>query len=280
LTDAVEYPHESPVDIGAHARGLASSIEQYLGWARNDIEQFNDGLERSARAAILQRRQRIEAHRAHVEQTGLPVGPPEENTKTYIADAIVRIPAPVLPSLADDQAIPLEPVLAEEVFEHILSVIRSNGQDMERSPATYAGMGAEDLRQTLLAALNTHYRGQTVAAAFNVGGKTDLLVRHDGQNLFIGECKFWSGPKGFSETVDQLFGYRAWRDTKLAIVMFVRERNLTSIVEKAREAIAAHPQFVEWGAAPNETELRATMSWRGDDRRDADLAVFLVHTTQ
>lgn len=189
----------------------------------------------------------------------------------------MRRPPPVLPSLRDNQPVPLEPVLADKVFEHILSVIRSAGQDMERSPATYRGRGEEDLRQNLLLALNTHYRGQTVAEAFNVSGKTDLLVRHEDQNLFIGECKFWSGTKGFTETIDQLFGYRAWRDTKLAIVMFVRAHDLTAIIEKGRETLEAHPQFVKRTDVASETELRGVASWPGDDRRHADLAVFFIH---
>jgi hypothetical protein len=81
-----------------------------------------------------------------------------------------------------------------------------------------------------------------------------------GRNLFIGECKFWSGQKGFTETLDQLFGYQAWRDTKLAVLMFIRERDLTAIIGRARDALAAHPQFVAWGNAASETELRATVS--------------------
>jgi hypothetical protein len=280
ITEVIEYPHERPVDIAAHARGLIGTIEQWLGFARNEIEQFNGGLLPTARNAINTRRQRIEAHKAHVAQTGLPVGPPSERGKTYIADAIIRRPAPVLPSLPASKPVPLEPVLADEIFEHILGVIRSAGADMERSPGTYTALGEEDLRQTLLMALNTHYRGQTMAEAFNVSGKTDLLVRFEGQNLFIGECKFWSGPKGFVDTVGQIFRYTAWRDTKLAVVMFVRERDLTTIVEKARQALAEHPQFVAWvegDKRQTDTELRATVSWSGDEERRADLAVFLIH---
>jgi hypothetical protein len=125
--------------------------------------------------------------------------------------------------------------------------------------------------------LNTHYSGQGMAEAFNVKGDTDILVRHENANVFIGECKFWSGQKGFVETIDQLFGYRAWRDTKLAVIMFVRERGLTSIIERAREALAEHEQFVEWQQASGETELRATVSWPGDERRHAELNVFFIH---
>jgi hypothetical protein len=33
---------------------------------------------------------------------------------------------------------------------------------------------------------------------------------------------------GFIDTIDQVFGYTAWRDTKLAIVMIVREKRSDS----------------------------------------------------
>jgi hypothetical protein len=87
--------------------------------------------------------------------------PGGDSAKTYIADAIVRRPSPVLPSTPENRPMPLEPVLADQVFEHILWVIRDLGQNMERSPRAYDGMGEEDLRQTILATPNTHYRGQT-----------------------------------------------------------------------------------------------------------------------
>jgi hypothetical protein len=35
----------------------------------------------------------------------------------------------------------------------------------------------------LLTALNTRYSGDGSAEAFNMGGKTDILVRHEGSNL-------------------------------------------------------------------------------------------------
>jgi hypothetical protein len=83
---------------------------------------------------------------------------------------LVRRPTPSLPEpRADDKPPQLEPVLDERVFEHILSVIRMQGQQMEQSPA---------LRRT------AHAEG------FNNQGKTDILIRHEGRNLFICECKF------------------------------------------------------------------------------------------
>jgi hypothetical protein len=272
----IEYASDAPVNIKAQTDALVNAVNAYLGYARNEIEPFNRRLESQARTAIQNRRARVERHRAHLAKTGLPVGPPEKHAKTYIAEALVRRPAPVLPTTSPGEPIRLEPVLAEEVFEHILSVIRLQAVGIERSPATYANMNEEALRTVLLDALNTHYRGQGTAEAFNVKGKTDILVRHEGRNLFIGECKVWSGAKGFLDAIGQLFGYTAWRDTKLALIMFVRQRDLTAIIEKAHDALAEHERFVRWGVAGSETELRAVMSWPGDDRRHADLNIFFV----
>jgi len=274
----IEYPSDTPADIKGESNDLVNQVTKYLGFADKDIEQYNRGLEGKARAAIQSRRQRVERHRAHIQATGLPVGPPSERPKTYIAEALVRRPAPVLPTTPAAEPIRLEPVLADEVFEHILEVIRLQTVGIERSPQTYAAMGEEALRTVLLDALNTHYRGQGTAEAFNFAGKTDILIRHEGNNLFIGECKFWSGVKGFVAAIDQLLGYTAWRDTKLALIMFVRERALTAIIQKTRAELAEHGQFVASRESMNDAELHAVMSLPSDYRRHADLNVFFVPT--
>jgi len=275
----VEYPADAARDVKAAAEYELGRIENYVGWVRGDVETFNRTLEQRARGAIQTRRQRVRDAYEQLEATGIPMRRPEESPKTYIADVLVRRPSPTIPPASAPTSIALEPVLSDAVFEHILMVIRGAAEAMERSPKTYAGMGEEDRRQVLVAALNTHYRGQTTAEAFNVNGKTDILIRHpEGRNLFIAECKFWEGVKAFVETIDQLFGYTGWRDTKLAVIMFVRENDLTALVEKAREALEGHAQFVSWTEAADETELRAAMSWPGDERRRADLNVFFVHT--
>jgi hypothetical protein len=57
----------------------------------------------------------------------------------------------------------------------------------------------------MLVTLNTHYVGRTYAEAFNRAGKTDILIRVHDRNAFIGECKWWHGPKALNEALDQLF---------------------------------------------------------------------------
>jgi hypothetical protein len=95
---------------------------------------------------------------------------------------LVRRPTPSLPEpRADDKPPQLEPVLDERVFEHILSVIRMQGQQMELSPGTYAGMGEEDRRQTLVATLNTHYAGRrTLRRSITRARRTSLSATKGG----------------------------------------------------------------------------------------------------
>jgi hypothetical protein len=275
----IEYARDQSPNIDGNVQAFIQSVSTWLGWAKGQIDSFNSGLEQEALRAIAGRRQRIELRDAHIAESKIPVRRPGEKGKTYIPDVLVRRPAPSLPRThADDQAPKLEPVLEERIFEHILELIRMQGLQMEQSPATYSAMDEEDRRQTLVATLNTHYAGRTVAEAFNNEGKTDILIRHEGRNLFICECKFWAGPTGFTETIDQLFRYVGWRDTKLAMVMFVREKGLTAILKKARTTLDEHPQFVAWKDGAEETELRATMHWPGDAERLADLNVFFIHT--
>jgi hypothetical protein len=278
LALTLEYPHDKQPDIDSQVNGTIGTIEQWLGWSGGEIESFNRALEQHARSAIAGRRQRIEQREQHLATSSIPERRPGD-AKTYIPDVIVRRPAPKLPTAKTNGAgVQLEPVLEDRIFEHILSIVRMQAREMERAPKTYVGMDEEARRDLFLATLNTHYEGRGSAEAFNVNGKTDILIRYEDKNLFIAECKFWQGAKGFTDAIDQLFGYASWRDTKLALIMFVREKGLTEIVDKGRDALAAHAQFVAWQDSAGETELRGTVSWPGDDRRHADLNVFFVHT--
>lgn len=190
---------------------------------------------------------------------------------------IVRRPAPKLPA-AREGGVRLEPTLQDSIFEHILGVIRMQSAELMRAPDTYRQLDEEARRDLYLATLNTHYAGRGSAEAFNKSGKTDILIRWEDSNLFIAEFKFWSGVKGFGEMLRQLFDYATWRDTKLAAVVFAKEKSLTEIIQKAREALPSHELFVGWQEAANETELRTTMQLPGDERRLAELVVFFVHT--
>lgn len=273
-----EYPLESPPpDIGASVDRVIGQIDGWLAAAQNDCNVHNASLRAHAHSAIERRRRGILEHRKAMDESGIPLGPPGED-KPRIVEAIERRPSPLPPTPGSSEPIDLDPSLPEKTFPDILRAIAQAGRDMERSPATYAGHSEEDRRQILLLALNQTYRGLTTAEAFNVTGKTDLRIVFEGRNLFIAECKIWDGEKSFTDAVDQVLSYGSWHDTKLALVVFVRAKGLTAVIEKAKAALSAHQQFDAWAETSDAAELWAKMHGQGDPQRIVDLAVQLIHT--
>ena len=148
----------------------------------------------------------------------------------------IALPRPTKPT---EQFKP-EPKLEEDTYQQILSIMEGMAHVMERSPSAFVDMGEENLRQHFLVQLNGQFEGAATGETFNFEGKTDILIRVNGRNIFIAECKFWTGPKGFVETIDQLLGYLSWRDTKAAVVMFNRNREFSKVVTSMVDAAGTH----------------------------------------
>jgi hypothetical protein len=125
-----------------------------------------------------------------------------------------------------------EPVLDQKEYDHILEVLRSMSLVMERSPKAFATLDEEAIRIHFLLQLNGHYEGGATGETFNFSGKTDILIRVDDRNIFIAECKFWTGQKGFGEAIDQLLGYLTWRDAKCALLVFNRTKDSAGVCKK------------------------------------------------
>ncbi|PSB68239.1 hypothetical protein C7B61_01950 [filamentous cyanobacterium CCP1] len=133
----------------------------------------------------------------------------------------------------------------KERYEDILDTIYHTGREIERKPQTYQNMGEEALRDIFLVALNGKYRGCATGETFNKNGKTDILLRDDGRNLFIAECKIWGGAELLRKTLDQLLGYATWRDTQLAMLIFNRNKNFSAVLKQIPDVIRKCPHVAE-----------------------------------
>ena len=147
---------------------------------------------------------------------------------------------------------------------------------MERLPSTYANKQEEDLRDYLLIPLCTHYQNST-GETFNKKGKTDILIRHEGSNVFVGECKFWKGIKAFHETIDQILGYLTWRDSKAAIVCFVNNKELNPVLKQIATGAPQHLCFVRLESKKAESWLQFEFRLKSDPTRNVHLAVLCFH---
>ena len=70
-----------------------------------------------------------------------------------------------------------------------------------------------------------------------------VTIRVKDRNIFIAECKFWSGEKSLRETIDQLLGYLSWRDTKAAVIIFSRNRDFSGVPQTIQGSVPKHPHL-------------------------------------
>lgn len=261
-------------DIKQEAERMLSDIEQHLGWLRSDLGGFNQALPAQADQAIMARRTRILANQGRAAALGIPLKGRPDTPKTYAVPEVRRKIVPALPPATTTTFEP-EPVLEADNYEHILSVIQNMAHVMERSPSAFKSMGEEDLRQHFLVQLNGHFEGAATGETFNVNGKTDILLRSSGKNVFIAECKFWKGSKQFRETLDQLLGYTAWRDTKTAILIFNRGTAMSTVVKAIATETPSHKNFkqiVNWN---HESGFRYVFRHTDDPNREFMLTVLI-----
>ena len=80
-------------------------------------------------------------------------------------------------------------------YRDILQSIKHTGSTYERTPASYKSLHEEDLRNTLLAALNATYKGDATGETFRNAGKTDICIERENRAAFVAECKMWTGQK-------------------------------------------------------------------------------------
>jgi hypothetical protein len=213
-------------------------IEQHLERSRAQIAQFNSTLPGRAEGLIAARRAKVLKDRELEEFIGVPVGARPDRTPILAVD---------VPRRSDERAISVrtqepfkpEPAISGGDYGAIVRAISSFGAAAERFPLTFSPMHEPVLREILLVILNNQF-GSGVGEMFSRKGKTDIAVLHGDGPVFIAECKIWNGPSEFEAAISQLLSYLVWRDTKAAIVLFVRNRGVTEVVEKAKKCLSDH----------------------------------------
>jgi hypothetical protein len=167
------------------------------------------------------------------------------------------------------------PVLDMENYENILKIVENMSLVFERSPSTFKNMQEEDIRNHFLVQLNGHFEGEATGETFNHKGKTDILIRHEGKNIFISECKFWNGKSTLLETIDQILKYTSWRDTKTAIFLFNKNRDTTNVLRQIPDVVKSHSNFKKELDYGKESGFRYIFKHDNDAEKDLFLTVLV-----
>ncbi len=267
-----------PERIKQESENIINSIISQNSYLTNDLNQFNTSIEASASQAFDTRKQQLLKKNDLISALGVPVRKSENTSSTFSipakrTKAIYSKPKPTV----TEKGFTPEPVLDETIYRQILKIIHDVGKQFERLPSTYAGKEEEHLRDHILLILEPNFEGSATGETFNKSGKTDILLRYEGSNVFISELKFWHGQKGFLDTITQLLGYLTWRDSKAAVVMFVRNKNFSSVLETAKEAIKQHDNYLSYESEQEDGWYHYRFHTNEDQNREVKLSLMLFH---
>jgi hypothetical protein len=257
---------------------ILDRIAQQNAHVTNEVAEFNARLEEQARQAVAAGKGKLVAERNVLASLGIRVR--EADAKPGgIPQALAAAVTPknlIIKPPRRGAGTPRDPTLDNETYGDILSIIHDVGVAMERLPSTYADKTEEDLRDLILAVLCTHYPGAT-GETFNKAGKTDILIRHEGSNVFVGECKFWQGGKRMHATTDQMLSYLTWRDSKAALVLFAAVNKFGPVLPQITAAAEQHPCFVRLESEKKESRLQFEFRLPSDPTRNVHLAILCFH---
>ena len=246
-------------------------VERFLEWQKDIADAHRQNLPSQVRPLIEERKARVLADRQIVASLPFKVRARPDARQTYVAP-ITRKQISIPKRRTSDPYRP-EPILDESDYQPILKVIGDMSTSIERSPSTFAKLGEEQLRDMFLVPLNGYFEGAAGGETFNAEGKTDILIRVEGRNIFIAECKIWRGPQYLSEAIDQLFSYLTWRDTKSAIIVFNRNKDFSAVLTSIKETVETHPQKKHGPKLEGETRFRYVFGHPNDQNREIVVTV-------
>jgi hypothetical protein len=230
-----------PGQINAYVTKQVGALQFYLDQSARQLEIFNGELADQAARLVAARKQRLELDREVSAKLLYPLKRRADAAQYQYPLKRRPLAMRPRPSAARSQR---EYELTDAAFEDVLKVLRHSRNALERSPSLTTHMHEEQIRFMLLVSLNAVFEGLAGGEVFNHKGKTDILIRMEGVNVFVGECKIWTGQSDFTEAISQLLNDLTWRDTKGTLLLFIRNLDVTAVISKAVEAIQEHPNHV------------------------------------
>lgn len=242
-------------EIATELNSQSGSIRSGIEYLARDIAAYNSTLSSSIESALAKR----------------------ENLSKKLSNLFAELEIPVEPKKNADGSIALRKKLRLEskpespeanchisdvTYEEILDIIRNCYATCERTPATYASLDEEALRNLALVPLNCQYEGRATGETFRNKGKTDISIEEKNRAAFVAECKIWKGQKNFTAAIEQLLGYLTWRDSKTALLIFSRKKDFKGVLRAAKEALSEDDRCIGLNE-PRENEFDCKYVFEG-----------------
>jgi hypothetical protein len=268
--DAIEFNREKETK----QRNAFANLEN----ANKEVTAWNNSLIGNVNAYFSTIKSKFESENNFFAAINVKVN--KDTSSVFTAPTVTKKEIPQ-PTVSKKKEFSSEPMMSSEMYNDILKVIYELGKNMEKKPSTYQNKDEEALRDQFLLVLETRYDSTTATGeTFNRGGKTDMILKYskDGSNLFVAECKFWHGGSEFLKAISQLFDrYLTWRDSKSALLIFVTNKEFTSVLQTIKTEIKKHPYFVKENGNRGETSLSYIFSLPQDKDKSVFFEVIAFH---
>ncbi len=261
-----------PEEVKQEIANAISKIEKCLASIRSDCDAWNSRVRSIAERHLCERKQRLLDHANMVHAIGIPI---KRRTNESISNSLPlkRKQRPVVLPPVPKQAFKPEPLLSNDEYNYILTVIDRLAINIERSPNTFIRMTEEQIRDMILVNLNGHYEGGATGETFNSEGKTDILIRENNRNVFIAECKIWKGKSTLLSAIDQILSYLTWRDSKTALLLFSQNQDFSNVLSKIAGNIPKHNNFKAELKKVSATQVHYLFARNDEPGMDLNMAV-------
>ena len=256
-----------------------SKIEEYLSWIATDLEAWEPELRGAIARSVERRRAELLAMRDTEAMLGVPIVRDEALANTYSVPVPQRRPPPRPRRQRTYGTFKPEPAISDEDFTSIVTDIGSVLAGFERFAITHERASEEQLRDQIVVFLNAIYGGGS-AESFSKRGKTDIYLPWESSAVFLAECKWWAGERAFRDKcLPQLLDrYIVWRDTHTAVVLFIKNKDVSAVISKAVESIREHPRYVN-DASQVDGFRTFILHQDGDEERQLRLALLTAAIT-
>lgn len=276
----VDDYNNNPAQVKQDMEAFRNNLVAQLQHVNREAPLLRGQVREYAAQYLKNRRSQLDGVNKTIVGLGIPIAKKDAIPSTFAipSERVAKKVEVMKPSSAGHTQRPAlpDPSLTSAIYNDILETIHGVGKVTERLPNIYKGRDENSLRDLLLLYLEPRYTS-AAGEVFNSQGKTDILIRYENHNAFIAELKFWKGKQLLNETIEQLFRYLTWRDSKAALVIFCNAKDFSAIIAEVKVQLESHSLIASEVTIQDESWLKCKLKFPNDSTKEVYLSVLLFH---
>lgn len=186
-------------------------------------------------------------------------------------------------------------VISPEIYKDIITTLKNVGRSIEgkrriyleayeKKTSLYKTEAEDYFRDIFQLFLETRYESVSATGeTFNKEGKADITLKNtvDNSNIFIAECKIWYNVnQSCNKAIEQLLGYITIRETKTALLIFVKDNDITNKIAEFKDCIQKSKYFKKHIEDEDNYSFKYLLNYKDEYNIEIILTVLFFHFPQ